>query len=259
MNKGERMDWFKGRVAMVTGAASGIGRSAAVLFARHGAKVAISDLQADALQETARLIKAAGGEAVCTAGDVADPDAVKAMVDAPIKAFGRLDCAFNNAGYNGIAGTVADVTQDDWHRMMDINATSVYLCMKHEIPAMVARGGGAIVNTSSGMGLFALPKVAGYVASKHAVIGLTKSAAVDFGPHGVRVNALLPGKTLTEMTRRSYEMLALDLGQVAAKLPLRRLGRPEDQAEAVIWLCSDRAAFVTGMSLIVDGGEAAQR
>ncbi|MFO1426999.1 MAG: glucose 1-dehydrogenase [Steroidobacteraceae bacterium] len=248
-----------GHVAIVTGGAAGIGRATALAFAREGARVVVADIQEQAGAEVVAEIRRTAAEAIFVHCDVTSEDDVRALVARTLETFGRLDCAFNNAGYNGIAGTVADVAQDDWHRMMDINATSVYLCMKHEIPAMVARGGGAIVNTSSGMGLFALPKVAGYVASKHAVIGLTKSAAVDFGPHGVRVNALLPGKTLTEMTRRSYEMLELDLGQVAARLPLRRLGRPEDQAEAVIWLCSDRAAFVTGMSLIVDGGEAAQR
>jgi NAD(P)-dependent dehydrogenase (short-subunit alcohol dehydrogenase family) len=249
----------EGHVTIVTGGASGIGRATARAFAREGAKVVIADLLEEAGREAVAELERGGAQALFVRCDVTRESDVRALVDATLERFGRLDCAFNNAGFNGIAGTVADISEADWHRMMDVNATSVYLCMKHEIPAMIERGGGAIVNTSSGMGLFALPKVAGYVASKHAVIGLTKSAAVDFGSRGVRVNALLPGKTLTEMTRSSYELLKLDLAEVASTLPLQRLGRPEDQAEAAVWLCSERASFITGVSLIVDGGEAARR
>jgi NAD(P)-dependent dehydrogenase (short-subunit alcohol dehydrogenase family) len=249
----------QGKTALVTGGASGIGRAAALAFAREGAKVAVADLKAEEGAAVAAAIRADGGEAIFIRTDVTSEADVQKMIRTTVDTFGRLDSAFNNAGFNGIAGTVASISEADWHRMMDINATSVYLCMKYEVPEMIARGGGAIVNTSSGMGLFALPKVAGYIASKHAVIGLTKSAAIDFGPQGVRVNALLPGKTLTEMTRTSYELLRLNLNDVAATLPLRRLGRPEDQAEAAVWLCSDRASFITGLSMIVDGGEAAER
>src|SRR5205814_4463306 len=152
-------------------------------------------------------------------------------------------------------GTVETVEEEAWNQAVALNMTSVFLCMKYEIPQMRKRGGGAIVNTSSGMGLFANPNVAAYIATKHAVIGLTKSAAIDFGPENIRVNALLPGKTLTELTRRSYVSLGLDLEQVAGGLPLHRLGAPQDQAEAVVWLTSERASFITGLSLIVDGGE----
>lgn len=249
----------EGRVAIVTGGSSGIGKAASLIFAREGARVVVADIQEEAGAEVAAEIRRGGGEAIFVRTDVTSEDDVRNLVRKTIDAFGRLDSAFNNAGFNGTKGTVADITEADWHRMMDVNSTSVYLCMKHEIPEMVARGGGAIVNTSSGMGLFALPNVAGYIASKHAVIGLTKSAAIDFGPQNVRVNALLPGKTLTEMSRKSYELLKLDLSKVAQTLPIRRLGKPEDQAEAAVWLCSERASFITGHSLIVDGGEAAER
>jgi NAD(P)-dependent dehydrogenase (short-subunit alcohol dehydrogenase family) len=248
-----------GKVAIVTGGSTGIGRAASLAFAREGAAVVIGDINDADGELTAQMIRDAGGKARFVHTDVTKSTDVQAMVACAVDEYGGLDTAFNNAGVNHPIGTVETVSEEDWNRAVAINMTSIYLCMKYEIPVMRQRGGGAIVNTSSGMGLFALPGVAAYVATKHAVIGLTKSAAIDFGPENIRVNALLPGKTLTELTRRSYANLGLDLDQVAGGLPLRRLGLPQDQAEAVVWLCSDRAAFVTGLSLIVDGGEAAQR
>jgi NAD(P)-dependent dehydrogenase (short-subunit alcohol dehydrogenase family) len=248
-----------GKVAIVTGGATGIGRATCLAFGREGAAVIIGDVNDADGALTAQMVRDAGGRARFVHTDVTQSADVQAMVSIAVSEFGGVDMAFNNVGINSAIGSVETVTEEDWNRAVAVNMTSVYLCMKYEVPVMRKRGGGAIVNTSSGMGLFALPGVAAYVATKHAVIGLTKSAAVDFGPENIRVNALLPGKTLTELTRRSYINLGLDLEEVAGGLPLRRLGLPQDQAEAVIWLCSDRAAFVTGLSLIVDGGESAQR
>ncbi|MET0657951.1 MAG: glucose 1-dehydrogenase [Steroidobacteraceae bacterium] len=247
------------KVVIVTGGATGIGRAAALAFAREGGSVVIGDINEKDGEATAKLIRDAGSRAVFRRTDVTLEGDVKAMVATAVSEFGGLDVAFNNAGVNHPMGNVETIPEDEWDRAVAINQTSIFLCMKHEVAEMRKRGGGAIVNTSSGMGLFALPNVAAYVATKHAVIGLTKSAAVDFGPDNIRVNALLPGKTLTELTRLSYERLGLDLDKVAATLPLRRLGTPEDQAEAAVWLASERASFITGLSLICDGGESAQR
>ncbi|MET0984753.1 MAG: glucose 1-dehydrogenase [Steroidobacteraceae bacterium] len=248
-----------GKVAIVTGGATGIGRAAALAFAREGASVVIGDINEKEGEIAVKLVRDAGGRAVFRRTDVTVEDDVRALVATSVSEFGGLDVAFNNAGVNHPVGSVENISEVEWDRAVAINQTSIYLCMKHEVPEMRKRGGGAIVNTSSGMGLFALPNVAAYVATKHAVIGLTKSAAVDFGPDNIRVNALLPGKTLTELTRATYKKLGLDLDKVAAGLPLRRLGLPEDQAEAVVWLTSQRASFVTGLSLICDGGESAER
>ena len=249
----------EGKVAIVTGGATGIGRATAVAFAREGASVVIGDINEAEGKITEQQVRAAGGQGLFVRTDVTEGSEVKAMVDAAVSEFGGLDCAFNNAGINFPIATVETTSEADWHKAVAVNMTSVFLCMKYEIPELRKRGGGAIVNTSSGMGLFANPNVAAYIATKHAVIGLTKSAAIDFGPENIRVNALLPGKTLTELTRRSYEDLGLDLNDVAGGLPLHRLGLPQDQAEAVIWLCSERSSFITGLSLICDGGESAQR
>lgn len=249
----------KDKVAIVTGGATGIGRAAAFAFAREGASVVIADINERDGEITAARIRERGGRAVFKRTDVSIENDVKAMVATAASEFGGLDVAFNNAGVNHPMGSVEAIDEAAFNRAVAINQTSIFLCMKHEVPEMRKRGGGAIVNTSSGMGLFALPNVAAYIATKHAVIGLTKSAAIDFGADNIRVNALLPGKTLTDLTRQSYERLGLDLKQVAATLPLRRLGTPEDQAEAAVWLASERASFITGVSLICDGGESAQR
>lgn len=247
------------KVAIITGGATGIGRSAAQVFAREGAAVVVADINEADGELTAQMVRDAGGQALFVRTDVTRADDVKAMVDATVKTFGGLDCAFNNAGINWPMGSVETISEEDWNKAVAVNQTSVFLCMKYEVPEMRKRGGGAIVNTSSGMGLFALPNVAAYIATKHAVIGLTKAAAIDFGPENIRVNALLPGKTLTELTRASYERLGLDLNEVAGGLPLHRMGVPQNQAEAALWLCSERSSFITGHSLICDGGESAQR
>lgn len=249
----------KDKVAIVTGGSSGIGRATAIAFAREGAKVVIADLNDDGGEAVCKTIREQGGEATFVHTDVTVSADVQNMVNTAVNTYGGLDIAFNNAGHSGWNHTIVDMSEDEWERIMAINSTSVFLCLKYEIPHMIARGGGAIVNTSSGMGLFALPKVAGYIASKHAVLGLTKSAALDFGPQKVRVNALLPGKTDTGMMSASRDALKLNMDDVVGRMPLKRLGLPEDQAEAVIWLCSDKASFISGLSLIVDGGEAIVR
>jgi NAD(P)-dependent dehydrogenase (short-subunit alcohol dehydrogenase family) len=249
----------KDKVAIVTGGASGIGRATALAFAREGAKVVIADTNVADGERIAGEMRASGAAAIFVRTDVTQSADVQNMVNTAVSTYGGLDIAFNNAGTSGANGTVASLDEAEFHRTMAINVTSVYLCMKYEIPHMVARGGGAVVNTSSGMGLFALPNVAGYIASKHAVLGLTKSAALDFGPHKVRVNALCPGKTMTPMMLSQADALKIRLEDIAARVPLRALAEPEDQAEAVVWICSERAKFITGLSLIVDGGEAVVR
>lgn len=250
---------FDGRVALVTGGASGIGRATAEAFSREGAAVMVADLDDVGGAATVAMIERSGGRASFIRTDVANAAAVETMVKATVDAFGGLDFAFNNAGFDQARGTVVDLPVDAFDKTLSINLRAVFLCMKYQIPAMQARGGGAIVNTSSGLGLFALPSTAAYVASKHGVIGLSKSAAVDFGPDNIRVNVLAPGKTETPMLMASAARAGIDMAQTCGTMPLRRLGQPMEQAEAVIWLCSDKSSFVTGTTMVVDGGTSVVR
>ena len=250
---------FTGKAGIVTGGASGIGRAAAIAFAREGASVLIADIDATGGDETAAMIREAGGVARFLHTDVSRDDAVGAMVADAVAHFGGLDFAFNNAGSNGMPGSVVDVSEEDFDRAFALNVKSVFLCMKHEIPAMVRRGGGAIVNTASGLGLAAVPDRAAYVTTKHAVIGLTKAAAVDFGAHGIRVNTLAPGMTETPMLQRSVQHSGAQQAAISHRMPLGRFGTAEEQAEAALWLCSPRASFVTGATMVVDGGTSAVR
>jgi NAD(P)-dependent dehydrogenase (short-subunit alcohol dehydrogenase family) len=245
---------FDGKVALVTGGSSGIGRAASLAFAREGARVVVADVAEDGGRETVNAITKAGGEACFVRADMLSHDDIKRMVATTVKEFGRLDAAFNNAGHRGGSSNVVDCTEEEWDMVLGLNLKAVWLCMKYEIPEMLKAGGGAIVNTSSGLGNFAAPLTASYTTSKHAVVGLTRSAAIDFGPNNIRVNALLPGATDTPMLAPAGQGSNLKLEAMTQRIPLRRLGLAQDQAEAVVWLCSSRSAFVSGLSLISDGG-----
>jgi NAD(P)-dependent dehydrogenase (short-subunit alcohol dehydrogenase family) len=242
---------FPGKVAFVTGAASGIGRATSIAFAREGARVAILDRTEDALQQTADTIRANGGEAVIIACDVALPERVEAAVARVVDTFGRIDIAFNNAGVENTAAPVAEITLESWDRILDINLRGTFLCMKHEIAHMLRQGSGVVVNTASGAGIRGVAGGASYAASKHAIIGLTKSAALDYAEANIRVNAILPGNIETPMMDR---FTGGDIQKAIDLEPVGRLGKPEEIAEAVLWMSSDLGAFVTGASISVDGG-----
>jgi NAD(P)-dependent dehydrogenase (short-subunit alcohol dehydrogenase family) len=246
-----------GKVAIVTGGASGIGRGAALTFAREGARVIVADLDDGGGAATARMIVDSGGAAAFIHTDVSAAADVGAMVERAVATYGRLDCAFNNAGVNQEHAAAADLDEALWDRTIAINLKGVWLCMKYEIPAMLAGGGGAIVNTASVVGLTGRRDTPAYVASKHGIIGLTKATALDYGKRGIRVNAVCPGTIRTAMyVQRLGDDPAVD-ARLAAGTPIGRIGTPEDVAEAVVWLCSDAAAFVTGHCLVVDGGDTA--
>jgi len=247
-----------GKIALVTGGGSGIGRATALAFAREGAKVVIADVVVAGGEETVRLIKAAGGEATFVKADVAKAAEVEALVKKAVETYGKLDCAFNNAGIEGEIAPTADCTEENWHRVVDIDLKGVWLCMKYEIPHMLKQGSGAIVNTASVAGLVGFQGIPAYVAAKHGVNGLTKTAALEYAKSGIRVNAVCPGVIQTPMVERAFRA-SPQFGEAAAALePVGRLGKPEEIAEAVVWLCSDAASFVTGLPMAVDGGLVAQ-
>lgn len=247
-----------GRVAVVTGGATGIGRASALAFGRRGARVVIADVNDDDGAEAVKLAQAEGTDAMYVHTDVTDSSSVEAMVGAAIESFGRLDFAHNNAGMSGVAAGVVDCTEEQWNRTLALNLTGVWLCMKHEIPRMLETGGGAIVNTSSGAGLVGFAALPAYVASKHGVVGLTKSAALEFVRQGIRVNAICPGTTRTPMIEAYIGGDAAVEKMMTAASPLGRMARPDEMAEAAVWLCSDAASFVTGVALPVDAGAVAQ-
>jgi NAD(P)-dependent dehydrogenase (short-subunit alcohol dehydrogenase family) len=243
-----------GKVALVTGAAKGIGRACALAFAREGAKVLISDQDAAGCESVAKEIAAAGGVARSKRCDVTREDEVRALVEDCVAAFGRLDCAHNNAGGPVGGGPVHALSLADWHATIALNLSSVFYCLKHEIPVMQRQGAGSIVNTASGAGLIAVPQLGHYAAAKHGVLGLTKAAALENARTGVRVNAVCPG-TIDTPTLRAAMQLQPKMGERwLASQPGGRFGTPEEIAEAVVWLSSDRASFVTGESFVVDGG-----
>jgi NAD(P)-dependent dehydrogenase (short-subunit alcohol dehydrogenase family) len=242
---------FSKKVAFVTGAASGIGRATAVAFAAEGARVAILDRTEDALSETADAIRKVSGEVLVIACDVSKPEQVEAAIGRLIERFGRLDIAFNNAGVENKAAPVAEIELDEWDRILDINLRGTFVCMKHELAQMVRQGGGVIVNTSSGAGVRGVEGGASYAASKHAIIGLTKSAALDYAKQNIRVNAILPGNIETPMMDR---FTGGDIQKAIDLEPVGRLGKPEEIADAVLWMSADLGAFVTGAAISVDGG-----
>jgi NAD(P)-dependent dehydrogenase (short-subunit alcohol dehydrogenase family) len=247
-----------GKVALVTGGGSGIGRASALAFARAGAKVVVADVVADGGQETVRLITAAGGEGRFIKTDVSKAAEVEALIKQIVATYGRLDCAYNNAGVEGTFVSTVEYSEADWDRVLAINLKGVWLCMKYEIAQMLQQGGGAIVNTASGAGLVGVVGLSAYVASKHGVVGLTKTAALEYAKAGIRVNAVCPGVIQTPMVARlTRSRPDLSEALVAAE-PMGRTGKPEEIAEAAVWLCSDAASFVTGHAMSVDGGYVAQ-
>ena len=246
-----------GKIALVTGGASGIGRATAVAMAREGARVAVSDLSKDGIEATVGLINAGGGQGIAIAGDVTSESDVANMVARTVSAYGRLDCAYNNAGISSRADSPAgtrlhEVTQAGAARMFSVNLMGVFLCLKHEIAQMLKQGGGgAIVNTSSIAGLVGLATSSHYVAAKHGVVGLTKTAAIEYAQDGIRVNCVNPGYIKTPMTD---DIMKSRYEEIMAKVPMHRLGSADEIAEAVVWMCSDKASFMTGASHVVDGG-----
>jgi NAD(P)-dependent dehydrogenase (short-subunit alcohol dehydrogenase family) len=245
---------FEGKVAIVTGAANGIGRASALGFAREGAKVLCADVDDDRGNATVDAIRRAGGEADYLRTDVSVPDDVERMVATAVRRWGRLDCAHNNAGIVGAGSPIADMPVEVWQRGIGVMLTGVFLGLKFEIPAMLANGGGAIVNTSSGAGLIGFPGMADYVASKHGVIGLTKTAALECAQTGVRVNAVCPGTARTKMVEDWIGGDDAAEQQVRDLHPVGRIATPDEIAAAVLWLCSDEASFVVGHAMVVDGG-----
>jgi NAD(P)-dependent dehydrogenase (short-subunit alcohol dehydrogenase family) len=247
-------DGFAGKVAIVTGAAGGIGRASAIAFATKGAHVVVVDVNAERGHETVSLIGERGGTGQFVRADVARADDVRAMIDTTVREHGRLDFAHNNAGVAGANLPVGELPEDEWDRVMSVMLRGVFLCMKYEIQAMLANGGGAIVNTASGAGLVGYPNQSAYVASKHGVLGLTKSAALEYGARGVRINAVCPGTVWSPMVESAVKASPRLQQQLEAMHPIGRLGTAEEIAAAVVWLCSREASFVLGHALSVDGG-----
>jgi NAD(P)-dependent dehydrogenase (short-subunit alcohol dehydrogenase family) len=249
---------FTAKVALVTGGTSGIGRAAAIAYAKQGAKVVVAGRRVAEGEATVQTIKAAGGEAVFIQTDVTQTASVKAAIDRTVDVFGRLDIAFNNAGVFGETASLLDQTEDEFDRMMDVNVKGVWLCMKYEIDRMLAQGSGAIVNTASILGTIAMPNIPLYTASKHAVVGLTKATALQYAKSGIRVNAVSPGAIATDMLEVATGGQDEAKAYMAGLHPIGRLGKPDEIANAVLWLSSDAASFVTGETSLVDGGFVAQ-
>lgn len=242
---------MENKVALVTGGSSGIGRASSLAFARQRAKVVVADVFVQGGEETVQMIEKGGGQAIFIRADVSLAADVEALIGKTVQTYGRLDYAHNNAGVLGIVAPTADYTEEDWDRTININLKGVWLCMKYEISQMLKQGGGAIVNSSSIAAFGAIPNSPAYVASKHGVLGLTKSAAVEYAKAGIRVNAVCPGPTDTPAIEHQAR------GKHIGTLPTKRMGQPEEVAETVVWLCSEAASFVNGHGLTIDGGASA--
>jgi NAD(P)-dependent dehydrogenase (short-subunit alcohol dehydrogenase family) len=245
---------FEGKVAIVTGGSFGIGRATAVAFAKSGAKVVVADWMEDKNNETIQLIKSEGGEALFVRCDVSSGSEVRNIIERAIDRFGRIDYAFNNAGIEGISAITHECTEANWDKTIGINLKGVWLCMKNEIPEMLKVGKGEIINCASVAGLIGFPGLPAYVATKHGVVGLTKTAALEYAKQGIRVNAVCPGVIHTTMIDRLTGKDKEVEKQFINMEPIGRMGNPEEVAEAVVWLCSDAASFITGIAMPVDGG-----
>jgi NAD(P)-dependent dehydrogenase (short-subunit alcohol dehydrogenase family) len=249
---------LEGKMALVTGGSSGIGRAAALAFAREGADLVIADIQTEPGEETVQMIENTGRKAIFVKTDVSKATEVEMLISTAVETYGRLDCAHNNAGIEGTMATTANYTEDDWDRIMTINLKGTWLCMKYEILQMLKQGGGTIVNTASTNGMTGFPGMPAYCASKGGILQLTRTAALEYARAGIRVNAVCPGTIQTPMLERIATNISNAGTPFALNLPSGRIGTPEEAAAAVVWLCSDAASFVTGHALVVDGGMTAQ-
>jgi len=247
--------WLENKVALVTGGSSGIGRATALVFTREGAKVVVAaNKNVEGGEETVRMIKDAGGEAIFVQTDVSKANEVEALVNKTVETYGRLDCANNNAGIEPSYQKTADCTEENWNRIIAVDLTGVWLCMKYEILQMLKQGKGAIVNTSSAFGLVGMNNRPAYVAAKHGAVGLTKAAALDYAKEGIRVNCVCPGVITTPLLERVWAAHPERKAEVLESEPVGRPGTPEECGEATVWLCTDAASFVTGHIMAVDGG-----
>jgi len=248
---------FTGKVALVTGGGSGIGRATAFAFSQAGASVLVSDISANTGQSTVDIIRDASGEATFFQADTTQVTQVEALIEVVVSSFGRLDYAVNSAGISGVRDRTADYPEYEWHRVVDVNLNGVWYCMKYELPQMLKQGYGVIVNLASVAGLVGYPYHSAYVASKHAVVGLTKTAALEYIRQGIRINAVCPGFIDTPMVQRVAEEDPAYVQRLVGRIPARRLGTPGEVAAAILYLCSDQAGFVTGHTLTLDGGATA--
>ncbi|MEH7246247.1 glucose 1-dehydrogenase [Neobacillus niacini] len=249
---------MEGKAGIVTGAGSGIGRASAMSFANEGAKVMVSDILLESGEETVRLIKETGGDACFIQCDVSNEDSVKELVDQTIEKYGKLDFAHNNAGISNPPADIVNLKSIDWERTLKVNLDGLYYALKYEIQAMLKFGGGAIVNTASHSGLKGTPRKGAYVATKWGVNGITKTVALEYARQGIRVNSICPSMTLTPMLERYFEQAPDQAEIIKNSFPLKRVGTIEEQANAAVWLCSDKASYITGVNLAVDGGLSSQ-
>lgn len=248
---------FVDKVAFLTGAGSGIGRAAALAFSRRGARLVIVDISRRDGEETLGIIKDADGDAIFHHTDVTNATEVRAAVNSTVQTYGRLDYAFNNAGIEGIMAPTVDFREDQWDQVLNVNLKGVWLCMKYEIPHMLKQGCGTIVNTASAAGLVGFPPSAPYAASKHGVLGLTKSVAVEYAKAGIRINAICPGTISTPLVEHHMAANPHMVDHYVETTPIGRIGSPEEVAETAVWLCSDAASYITGSAVVVDGGAVA--